>query len=378
MSDGWDGLRAKVHEFVDDLVGSGREAGVQVAAYLHGRPIVEAYAGTADPATGRPVTPDTPFPSISTGKGLTATVVHVLAERGQLHHDLPLARVWPEFAAHGKDRITLRHVLTHTAGLPALPADTTPADLADWDRMCALLADAEPLWEPGERLAYHAWTFGWLVGETVHRATGRRISQVLAEEIAAPLGVPGELFFGVPEADLPRVARLTDNGLAAMIDQAAGVLPNLDRVAPPGVRPDARTAGRPEVLRADLPAVGTLSARAAARMYAALLGDVDGVRLISADRLREVTTEAVRGPEWVFGAEAAWGLGYAVDADGSFGAAGSGGSLAFAYPQLGLTVAATRNRVAAGDGDPMEQLRTLIRDEVRAGVESDGGRTYRR
>jgi CubicO group peptidase (beta-lactamase class C family) len=272
--------------------------------------------------------------------------------------------VWPEFGRHGKKRITLRHALTHTAGLPALPADVTPEDFTDWDRMCALIADTEPRWAPGTRLAYHAWTFGWIVGEVVRRVTGRPISQVLAEEVTTPLGVAKELFLAVPAADLPRLARLEDAGLAAMMTWAGANLPHFDAVAPPAVRPDATIGSRPDVLAADVPAVGTMSARAAARMYAALLGPVAGVRLISPERLRQVSTVAVRAQEWVFGQEVAFGLGYAVDADGSFGTAGSGGSLAFAYPQLGLTVAAVRNRLGTGDGDPMEQLRRLVRDRV--------------
>ncbi|MET7834815.1 serine hydrolase domain-containing protein [Micromonospora sediminicola] len=372
MDNRWDGLRAEVRAAVDDLVTSGREAGVQVAAYLDGTSIVEEQAGLADTGTGRPMTADTPVHAVSTGKGLTATVVHVLAEQGRLDEDLPLARVWPEFARHGKDGITLRHVLTHTAGLPALPADVTPDDFTDWSRMCALLADAEPLWAPGERLAYHAWTWGWLVGEVVRRVTGRSVSQVLAEEVAGPLGVTRELFLAVPQAELPRLARLEDAGLSALMTWAGANLPHFDAVAPPGVRPDTVIGSRPDVLRAEVPSVGTMSARAAARMYAALLGPVDGVRLVSPGRLRAMSAPAVRAPEWVFGQESTFGLGYAVDDDGSFGTAGSGGSLAFAYPELGLTVAAVRNRLGAGDGDPMERLRVLVRDRVAAELGSAG------
>ncbi|RBQ09822.1 serine hydrolase [Micromonospora sp. LHW51205] len=360
----WDGLRAEVRDTIDELVSSGREAGVQVAAYLDGVAIVSEHAGLADTTTGRPMTADTPVHAVSTGKGLTATVVHVLAERGRLDYDLPLAAVWPEFARHGKDAITLRHVLTHTAGLPALPADVTPEDFTDWTRMCELLADARPLWEPGERLAYHAWTWGWLLGEVVRRVTGAPVSRVLADEVAGPLGVDRELFLAVPEADLARLARLEDAGLSALMTWAGANLPHFDAVAPPAVRPDTVIGSRPDVLRADVPSVGTMSARAVARMYAALLGPVDGVRLISAARMREVSAPAVRAQEWVFGQESTFGLGYAVEDDGSFGTAGSGGSLAFAYPDLGLTVAAVRNRLGAGDGDPMEQLRVLVRDRV--------------
>ncbi|MFG2012076.1 serine hydrolase domain-containing protein [Micromonospora sp. NPDC048868] len=367
MTGSWDGLRAEVRGRIDELVASGREAGVQVAAYLHGTRVVDEVAGVADRATGRLLTSGTPIWSVSTGKGLTATVVHVLAERGLLDYDLRIAEVWPEFARHGKDGVTLRHVLTHTAGVPALPPDVTVADVTDWDRMCGIVADSVPLSAPGDVLAYHAWTFGWLVGEVVRRVTGRRISRVLAEDVAGPLGVPGELFFGVPEAELDRLAPVADRNLSALLDWAAANLPNFDRVAPPGLRPDASVGTRDEFLRADVPATGTMSARAVARMFAALIGEVDGVRLISPERLREVSAVAVRGTEWVFGQEGSFGLGYAVEPDGAFGSAGSGGSLAYAYPDLGLAVAATKTLLGAGDGDPMEELRVLIRDAVRAG-----------
>ncbi|WP_431912125.1 serine hydrolase domain-containing protein [Micromonospora carbonacea] len=369
MTDRHADLQAKIHATVDELVSTGREAGVQITAYLHGHPIVEVHAGVADTTTGRPMTAATPVYGVSTGKGLTATVVHVLAERGHLDYDLRIADVWPEFARHGKGHITLRHALTHTAGIPALPADVTLDDFADWDHMCAIVADARPLWTPGRQLAYHAWTFGWIVGEVVRRVTGRRVGDILTDDVAAPLGVTGELFCGVDTTRQPGPARMEDGNLSAMLETFAGQLPHLDRVAPPGVRPDATLAARPDVIAVDVPAVGTLTARAAARMYAALLGPVDGVRLISPHRLRAVSRPAVRGTEWVFGRETTWGLGYAIDDDGSFGVAGSGGSLAFAYPRWGLTVAATRNRLAVGDGDPLERLRARIRDTVAAAAD---------
>ncbi|MEV1332954.1 serine hydrolase domain-containing protein [Micromonospora costi] len=378
MSGDWDGLRAEVRTTIDELVASGRESGVQVAAYLDGRAILDVQAGVADRATGRSLTADAPIWSVSTGKGLTSTVVHVLAEQGRLDYDLRVAEVWPEFARHGKDGITLRHVLTHTAGVPTLPSDVTPEDFADWDRMCAILVDAEPIAPPGELTAYHAWTFGWLVGEVVRRVTGRRISQVLADEVAGPLGVARELYLGVPESELDRLAPVEDRNLSALFDYASTALPNFDRVAPPAVRPGAEVGRRRDVLAADVPATGTMTARAVARMFAALIGEVDGVRLISPRRLAEVTTPGTApGPEWVFGQEMRWGLGYALEPDGAFGSSGSGGSVAYAYPELGLTVAATKTLLSAGDGDPMEDLRALVRDAVltRAGRRASGSAT---
>jgi CubicO group peptidase (beta-lactamase class C family) len=365
MTGEWRNLQSLVQKRVDVLVDSGQEVGVQVSAYHHGEAILEAYAGVADRATGRPLMPSTPIFSYSTGKGVTATVVHVLAERGEIDYDLRIAEVWPEFAQYGKDDVTLRHALTHTAGLPALPADITAADLADWDRMCAIVAESEPVWAAGTSIGYHAWTYGWLVGEVVRRVTGLTMAQALAEYVSGPLGVRDALYFAVPEPDLGRLARLEDHNWSEALRSLSASVPNLDRVAPPGVRPDADLANRRDILSADVPATGTMSARGVARMYAALMGDVDGVRLISPERLHEVSRTAAHGTDWVFGETMTNGLGYAVMEDGAvFGTSGIGGSLAYAFPEQRLAVAATKNLLAFGEGDPMEDLCAFIREAV--------------
>ncbi|MFI7539861.1 serine hydrolase domain-containing protein [Actinoplanes sp. NPDC049599] len=361
----WSALQLVVRRTIDGLVGSGREIGVQVAAYLDGRQIVNAVAGLADEAGGRPVTPDTPFFSFSTGKGLTSTIVHVLAEQGRLDYDLRIADVWPEYGRHGKGRTTLRHVLTHSAGVPVLPGYTMPEDFLDWDRMCRTIAATAPVWEPGTRHGFHEWTYGWLVGEIVRRATQRPISWVLAEEIARPLHAERELFFGVPVEQLPRVARLKDRNWTAALQLLSERVENFDKINPPGVRPDSTLANRRDILRADIPAVATVSARAIARMYAALLGEVDGVRLISPDRLKEITTVATRGPDWAFGGDLPKTLGYAAQVGGTrFGWSGNGGSLAGCYPELGLALAVTKNHLGIGGDDPMEGLAALIAGAV--------------
>ena len=136
------GLQQQVQEAIDGMVRSGAERGLQVSVYRDGEPVVDAVAGVADPKTGRPVTPETPVYVYSVGKGATATVAHVLAERGAFDYDTPIADLWPEFGANGKETATVRHALTHTVGVPGIPADTTPEDLCDWDKMCAVIADA--------------------------------------------------------------------------------------------------------------------------------------------------------------------------------------------------------------------------------------------
>ena len=363
----WNPLQARVQQRIDGLVAAGREIGVQVAAYLDGKPIVSVVSGLADEASGRPVTPDTPFFSYSTGKGLTSTIVHVLAEQGVLDYDLRIADIWPEYGRHDKNRTTLRHALAHMAGVPTLPGFTTPEDFLDWDRMCQTIASTAPAWEPGTRHGFHDWTYGWLIGEIVRRATNRPISWVLAEDIARPLHADRELFFGVPAEQLPRLARLKDRNWTAALHVLSERIENFDKIAPPGVRPDATLANRRDILRTDIPAVATVSARGIARMYAALMGEVDGVRLISPERLKEITTVVTDGPDWAFGGELPKTLGYVAQRDGTrFGWSGSGGSLAGYYPDLNLSVAVTKNYLGTTDDDPMESVAALIRAAVAA------------
>ena len=177
-------IQKRAQEAIDRLVESGAERGLQVAVYRHGEPVVDAVAGVADPATGRPVGSDTVFYTYSVGKAMASTLVHIVVERGMFGYDTTIAKLWPEFGAHGKETVTVRHVLTHTAGVPGVPADTTPEDLCDWDKMCSVIADTKPWWEPGTKVAYHAYPFGYIVGELVRRATGKPISQLLREGVA--------------------------------------------------------------------------------------------------------------------------------------------------------------------------------------------------
>jgi CubicO group peptidase (beta-lactamase class C family) len=364
-------LQQQVQKAIDELVESGAERGVQVAVYRHGEQVVDAVAGVADPETGRPVQAGTVFYNFSIVKGAAATIAHILAERGVLGYDTPVAELWPEFAAHGKQAVTVRHVLNHTAGVPGIPLDSTVEDLCDWDKMCAAVADAEPWWEPGTKVGYHAYTFGYIVGEVVRRATGKPISQVLREEVAGPLGVAEELWFGMPASEHHRLARLEDApGAAEMAAQMMASLPPdlpMFRAAPPELFPNAAFGNRPDTLAADIPAGGKTSARAIARMYAALLGEVDGVRLIPPERLAEATAVSSSGTDEVFGMPASWGLGYGIggpagDAQTSptvFGLGGVGGSFACGDTASGIAWAVTKNRIS-NDFGTATQLGQLV------------------
>ena len=363
------GLQEQVQTLIDGLVTSGAENGVKVAVYRRGEPVVEAVAGVADPETGRPVTPETLFYAASTGKGVAATVAHVLVERGLFDYDTRVAEIWPEFAANGKESATVRHVLTHAAGVPAVPPDTTLEQLCDWDAMCRTVAEAEPWWAPGERVGYHAVTFGYLIGEVVRRAAGRPISQVLAEEVAGPLGVGDELYFGVPASELGRVARVEDDPAGrAMFASLPPEFP-LFKAVPRELVPNADYGNRTDILMSDVPFQATTTARAVARMYAALLDEVDGVRLVPHDRLGEISSLATTGIDEMTGGPATYALGYTVGRLGTsapqerptmFGFVGIGVGGAYADRATGVSVAVLRNRFNPTEMRVVERVGELV------------------
>jgi CubicO group peptidase (beta-lactamase class C family) len=366
-------MQKRTQEAIDRLVESGAERGLQVAVYRQGEPVVDAVAGVADPASGRLVTLDTLFFSFSIGKGVASTVAHVLAERDVFGYDTPIVELWPEFGAHGKETATIRHALSQSVGVPGLPAGLTVEDLCDWDKMCAIIADAEPWWEPGTKIGYHAVTFGYIVGEIVRQATGKPLSQVLREEVAAPLGVTDELFFGVPESELGRLARLEE---AEGNQEMFAAMPEDSPVFKLGP-PECTTAAygnRADVLTADIPAGGTMTARAVARMYAALLGEVDGVRLVSPERLREISAVAMTGVDQIFGFPSSWGLGYSIgqflsnahETQHVFGVGGVGGSHAYADTATGIAFALTKNRLTPSF-DTAEQVAGIVTKAVADG-----------
>jgi CubicO group peptidase (beta-lactamase class C family) len=362
-----DDLRQRVQAVVDRLVATGADVGLQVAVVERGRMVVDAVGGLADSRRGSAVAPDSLFFAASTAKGVAAAVVHVLVERGELGYDMRAVEVWPEFGAHGKDRVTLRHVLTHTAGVPALPYDVTVADLRDWDRVCAMLAAAEPWWAPGTRIGYHAQTFGFLLGEIVRRATGHSLLWWLHEAVTRPLGIEDEVHFGVPEALLDRVAHQEPPAGAALPAPEPGS--PADRANPPGIRPDADYANRPDVLTLDMPSMGTMTARGAARLYAALLGHVDGVELVSARRLADMAAVHFEGMDEVMGFPTTCAFGFSCYRPGevrsrpgsTFGMIGMNGSAAFADIDSGVAVAVMRNRFSA-DLDAVSAIDRIIID----------------
>ncbi len=360
----------QVQKAIDQLVDAGAERGLQVAVYRGPDLVVDAVAGIADPQSGRPVTPDTPFYNFSVVKAAAATVVHVLVERGLFGYDTRIVELWPEFGAHGKQSVTMRHVLNHTAGVPGIPLSTTIEDLCNWDKMCAAIADEELWWEPGTKVGYHAYTFGYIAGEIVRRATGKKISQVLREDVAGPLGVADEIYFGMPESEHHRLARLEDAPMTGPMPEMPPDLP-MFKAAPMSAFPNAAMGNRTDVLSADIPAGGKVSARAIARMYAALLTGVDGVRLISPERLREASAVSSSGIDQVFGMPTTWGLGYSIgglgpaqDSKTTFGVGGVGGGFACGDTASGIAFAVTKNRISQ-DFNTATELSQIVKKALR-------------
>lgn len=359
-----------VQALLDEMVAQGEELGLQAAAYLNGELVVDACSGVADRSTGRPVDGRTLFTVYSVGKGITATCIHLLAERGQLEYDAPVARYWPEFGARGKERVTVRDVLTHRSGVPQVPEGATVELVCDWDAICTAIAALPPLWEPGTRTGYHAYNYGWILGEVVRRVDGRPFPRFVQEEICAPLGLR-DLFFGIPDDVEERVATL----------EAAPRLPD----APPPPPPDSLfframpqslsgMYNRPDVRRACIPAAGgIMAARDLARHYAALIGPVDGVRLLPPERIATATTLQTSDEDLVLGLPVRKALGYWLGGKWSpmseritsFGHGGASGAMGFADPDYGLTMGFTKNVVRAVTRTPGESAAFRVANCIR-------------
>lgn len=365
--------QAQIQTLLDDLVARDVERGIQVAAYLDGRIVVDAWAGVADPATGRPVDGETLFTVFSCTKGVTATVIHLLAERGALDYDAPVATYWPEFGAHGKERITLRHVLSHTAGVPQMPPGGRPTGMCDWEGVCRAIAALTPLWEPGTAAGYHGLTYGFILGEVARRVDGRAIARIVQEDVCRPLGITA-LYFGIPDAVAPRVAPLEND---RSVDEAPPPPPeSLFERSMPGLFAANVTFNLPEIRRASIPAAGgIMNARALALHYAALIGEgVDGVRLLTRERVRIATTLQMEADDLVLGVAGRKALGYALggplspygDRITAFGHGGYGGATGFADPEYRFAFALAKNRLAIDL--PGESTANLVAGATRAAL----------
>ncbi|MBN0043689.1 beta-lactamase family protein [Streptomyces actuosus] len=344
--------------FEENFRGRG-ELGAGVAVSVDGRRVVDLWGGWADAARTRPWEQDTVVNVWSTTKGPVALCAHILADRGLLDLDAPVAAYWPEFAAAGKEKVLVRHLLSHRAGLAGLREPHSFEDLCDWELTTARLAATEPWWEPGSRSGYHALTYGFLVGEVVRRVAGLLPGAFLEREVTGPLGI--EFTIGLPEKDADRAAELVHPRAAAAgggTPASFGQLPPAALAALANPLVGAAHAGTPRWRAAEIPAAnGHGTARAIAALYGILAGrgTYDGHRILSpeaAERVREgqgSCRDLVLGAGFEHETEIGLGL-WLSGANGSygpnpraFGHDGFGGSCGLADPEAGVSLGYAMN-----------------------------------
>ncbi|MCT9005497.1 serine hydrolase domain-containing protein [Streptomyces sp. NPDC054766] len=328
------------------------DRGAAVTVYRDGHKVVDLWGGTRDVDGTEPWQRGTAQVVRSATKGVAAAVLLLLAQRGHLDLDAPVGAYWPEYKAHGKEHTRVRHLLAHRAGVPVLDRPLSPAEAVDLDLAAAAVAAQTPVWQPGAEHGYHAQTYSWLTGELVRRVTGRTIGRWIADELARPLDL--DLWVGLPEAVAGRVGRVAQ----VEAPSAPGVLKTRPKraVSEAYADPDSLTRrafaaitpmpdeNDPAYRAAVLPASnGIATADGLARFYAALIGEVDGVRLFTPETLSAARTEQSAGPDRVLVVNTRFGLGYMLHggaspllSPGSFGHPGRGGALGFADPESGI------------------------------------------
>lgn len=362
------------------------DGGASVAVYHRGRLVVDLWGGCRN-TEGDPWQRDTLAMCFSTTKGVAATCAHVLADRGQLDYDERVATYWPEFARNGKSEITVRQVLSHSAGLHRLGTIIDHGSkILDWEHMTDALARAKPAYEPGTSVGYHALTFGWLVGELVRRISGVPIQDFVQEEIAEPLGLGG-LYIGCPAEQRYRVAPLKpmlfkrlENPVARLaLNQVSRGLRALGSpVNPHRMLNTAVSRGMedilvdPRLLDAAVPAMnGYFDAVSLGGMYAMLAGggELGGVRVLSGATVRKASAIQNNQRDRIIVINMQWRLGYhrapiiAKQLPRAYGHFGFGGSGAWADPEHDLALAMVCNR---GSGTPIGDLRILRLSQATA------------
>jgi len=362
---------AAVREAFEDNFRERGELGAAVAVTVDGITVVDLWGGWADAAGTRPWERDTLVNVWSTTKGPVALCAHLLADRGLLDLDAPVAAYWPEFAAAGKEKVLVRHLLSHRAGLSGLREPHSLADLYDWELTTARLAATEPWWEPGTRSGYHALTYGFLVGEVVRRISGLRPGAFLEREVTGPLGV--DFTVGLPAKEAGRAAELVHPPAASRSEQAAvfsQLAPAaLAALANPVV--GAAEANTPEWRAAEIPAAnGHGTARAVAALYGVFAGrgSHGGRRVLSPEAAERVREGQGSCRDLVLGAgfegETEVGLGLWLSGpNGSygpnpraFGHDGFGGSCGLADPEAGVSLGYVMNRMGPRIADDPRKM----------------------
>lgn len=351
-----------VREAFGENAASRGELGAAVAVIVEGELVVDLWCGWADSERSRPWRQDTLVNVFSVGKALAGLCVLTLVSRGLLDLEEPVSRCWPQFAVAGKQDVTVREMLSHRAGLPAIGRELPEGALYDWDLVVGALAEQEPWWTPGSGHGYHVHTFGFLLGELVRRIADEPIGTFLRREIAGPFGA--ELSFGLARRNRARRAEyLFDHSLVSSSERSrrSPVDERLRERAylnPPGAT-GIGTVNTAAWQDAELPSANLhADARGIARVYADLARDAPSI--IDGEVLREATAEAAAGDDLVLGRPSRFGLGFQLTQPerplgpnaASFGHFGAGGSLGFADPQAHLGFAYVMNRGGPQWQDP--------------------------
>ena len=345
----YDDLFVAVPQALSALLDEG-DVGGSVAVFVDGEPVVDVWGGFADAGRTVPWQRDTITNVWSVTKTMTALSALVLADRGALDPDAPVARYWPEFAAAGKEKVLVRHLLAHTAGLPDW--DGPVEGVYDWPSATARLAARPPRWEPGTEAGYHSLTQGFLVGEVVRRITGRSVGEFFAEEVARPLGA--DFHIGLATEHDHRVA-LAVPPPSRDEDYSAGATG--DSAYPTGTALRVRDGNSVAWRRAQIPAAsGFGNARSVALVQSviACAGTVRGTRLLSREGCDLAREEQFSGEDRILGMPARYGLGYGLFG-GALGWGGWGGSLVMIEPDSGMAVAYVTNQMR----EPADDTRGL-------------------
>lgn len=341
----WESSFTPLHDaFANNFTEHG-EIGAALCVTVAGRVVVDIWGGSSSLSRSTPWTGDTLVNVFSVGKGVTSVITAMLVDRGAVTYDMNVSKIWPEFGVHGKSSLTLRDLLGHRAGLPAIRESLHDTAMYDWEYMCARLAAEEPWWKPGDRFGYHVNTFGYLVGEVLRRATGKTVGELVNELITVPLNA--DIHCGVPTNEHGRIAEFDWVGDPVFIDDTSGLteeqlLQYATYFNPRGIS-GHNTVNTEQWRLAQIPSTNMHgSARGVSRMYTPLAQN-DG-SLISRDTLRLATTEVSVGDDAVLHRNSRFGHGFQLplpergfgpNAE-AFGHFGAGGSMGFADPKAGI------------------------------------------